>query len=333
MKNTKRVLAFLVGAAMMLPMASAEGTLASGDYEATSQGFGGAVTVKVTVTDGKVTAATITGDKETEAIGGAAIKTLTEKLIGVSSADEVDTVASATVTSNAVKAALADCLRQAAGEEKAETALVDGVYTGEGSGFNLTQKVQVTVEIKDGKIASVTVGDNGETMGMIAAVEDKWIPRVVENQSLAVDAICGATASSNGVRAAVVNALESAGMDVSGLYTPIAKVDAAEEYNVDIVVVGMGSSGTTAALRRRNPARMSLPSTRLASGEARAQRLPVPRTSTHPVRSRAKSWTGKTRLTASTPRRRAKSWWTRMPSMRRGRTTRRWTVCRARSRS
>ena len=42
MKNTKRVLAFLVGAAMMLPMASAEGKLASGNYEATSQGFGGA---------------------------------------------------------------------------------------------------------------------------------------------------------------------------------------------------------------------------------------------------------------------------------------------------
>ena len=158
MKNTKRVLAFLVGAAMMLPMASAEGKLASGNYEATSQGFGGAVTVKVTVTDGKVTAATITGDKETETIGGAAIKTLTEKLIGVSSADEVDAVASATVTSNAVKTALADCLRQAAGEEKTETALVDGVYTGEGRGFNLTQKVQVTVEIKDGKIVSVTVG-------------------------------------------------------------------------------------------------------------------------------------------------------------------------------
>ena len=166
----------------------------------------------------------------------------------MSSADEVDAVASATVTSNAVKTALADCLRQAAGEEKTETALVDGVYTGEGRGFNLTQKVQVTVEIKDGKIVSVTVGDNGETMGMIAAVEEKWIPRVVENQSLAVDAICGATASSNGVRAAVVNALESAGMDVSGMYKAIPKVNAAEEYNVDIVVVGMGSSGTTAAL-------------------------------------------------------------------------------------
>ena len=157
MKNTKRVLAFLVGAAMMLPMASAEGKLASGNYEATGQGFGGAVTVKVTVTDGKVTAAAITGDKETETIGGAAIKTLTEKLIGVSSADEVDAVASATVTSNAVKTALADCLRQAAGEEKTETALVDGVYTGEGRGFNLTQKVQVTVEIKDGKMKKSVV--------------------------------------------------------------------------------------------------------------------------------------------------------------------------------
>ena len=44
MKNTKRVLAFLVGAAMMLPMASAEGKLASGNYEANAQGFGGAVT-------------------------------------------------------------------------------------------------------------------------------------------------------------------------------------------------------------------------------------------------------------------------------------------------
>ena len=95
MKNTKRVLAFLVGAAMMMPMVSAE---SANEYEATAQGFGGPVTVKITVDGGKVTAATITGDKETETIGGAAIKMLTEKLIGVSSADEVDAVASATVT-------------------------------------------------------------------------------------------------------------------------------------------------------------------------------------------------------------------------------------------
>lgn len=53
-----------------------------------------------------------------------------------------------------------------------------------GTRFNLTQKVQVTVEIMDGKIVSVTVGDNGETMGMIAAVEEKWIPRGEESGAL-----------------------------------------------------------------------------------------------------------------------------------------------------
>ena len=174
MKNTKRVLAFLVGAAMMMPMVSAE---SANEYEATAQGFGGPVTVKITVDGGKVTAATITGEKETPAIGGEAIKMLSEKLIGVSSADEVDAISNATITSTAVKNALADCLRQASGEEKTAAALVDGTYEGEGSGFNLTQKVHVTVEVKDGKIANVTVDDNGETMGMIAAVEEKWIPR------------------------------------------------------------------------------------------------------------------------------------------------------------
>lgn len=105
MKNTKRVLAFLVGAAMMMPMVSAE---SANEYEATAQGFGGPVTVKITVDGGKVTAATITGEKETPAIGGEAIKMLSEKLIGVSSADEVDAISNATITSTAVKNALAD---------------------------------------------------------------------------------------------------------------------------------------------------------------------------------------------------------------------------------
>ena len=130
----------------------------------------------------------------------------------------------------------------------AEIALPDGVYAGEGSGFNLTVKVPVEVEIKDGKIAGVTVGENGETMGMIAAAQNLYIPRVIETQSLSVDAITGATLSSVGVRMGIVDALTKAGADVNALYVPIAKSDAQETYDVDIVVVGMGSSGTTAAL-------------------------------------------------------------------------------------
>ena len=76
--------------------------------------------------------------------------------------------------------------------EPAGTALADGVYTGEGNGFNLTAKIPVTVEVKDGKIASVEVGENGETMGFIAAVVNTFIPRMIDRQSLAVDALTGA---------------------------------------------------------------------------------------------------------------------------------------------
>lgn len=124
----------------------------------------------------------------------------------------------------------------------------DGTYTAEGSGFSLTAKIPVTVEVKDNKITSITVGKNGETMGMIAAVENLYIPRVIEHQSLAVDAITGATASSLGVRTAVADCLGQAGADASLLNTKIPKSTATETDDVDIVVVGMGSSGTCAAL-------------------------------------------------------------------------------------
>ncbi len=201
-----------------------------GSYTASAQGFGGVVSVKLTVDSEKVTEITITGGDETPS-------------------DEIDAFSGATFTSTAVKAAVADCLAQASGQAPAEAApLTDGSYTAEGFGFNLTVRIPVTVEVKDGKIASVEVGENGETNGFIDTVIDKFIPRIVDSQSLAVDAITGATASSNGVRQGIVNALTDAGMDLSGMYAPIPKSNACEDYETDVLVIGMGSSGTTAAL-------------------------------------------------------------------------------------
>ena len=248
----KRILAFSLCLCLLFSLAvigHAEGGFQPGEYEASAPGFGGTVTVKLTLDGEKVVAASVEGPDETPTVGGLAVEQYPERLIGITSADEVDGVSGATFTSTAVKDAVATIFRLAAGEVPAEAApLTDGSYSAEGFGFNLTVRVPVTVEVKDGRLAAITVGENGETNGFIQTVENVFIPRLIENQSLAVDALTGATATCNGVRQGVEKALSEAGMDLSGLYTPVAKVDAAEEYETDVLVVGMGSSGTTAAL-------------------------------------------------------------------------------------
>ncbi|MBR4550546.1 MAG: FAD-dependent oxidoreductase [Oscillospiraceae bacterium] len=247
----RKVLSLILCACLLLSLSCvvlAEG-FTPGEYEATAQGFGGPVTVKLSFDADKVTAVSIEGAGETPTVGGAAIEQFRTRLVGIASPDEVDGVSGATFTSTAVKTAVAACFAQAQGEETAEAApLVDGSYSAEGFGFNLTVRVPVTVEVKDGMLAAIEVGENGETNGFIDTVVNTYIPRVIENQSLAVDALTGATATCNGVRQGVENALTDAGMDLSGLYTPIEKSTASETYETDILVVGMGSSGTTAAL-------------------------------------------------------------------------------------
>jgi len=84
------------------------------------------------------------------------------------------------------------------------------------------------------------------------------IPRMLEHQSVYVDVITGATASSVAVRQGVIEALtqamEAAGTDPGeGLKAfqtvPEKKTGVTETINTGILVVGMGGSGTTAAMR------------------------------------------------------------------------------------
>ena len=124
----------------------------------------------------------------------------------------------------------------------------DGTYTAEVTGFNLMGKVPVTVEIKDGKMVSISIGENGETNGMPQMVEKYMIPRMLENQTVSVDVITGATSTSAAVRMGVMLCLEQAGADMAQFNADLPKSEAVEEYTVDVVVVGMGGSGTAAAL-------------------------------------------------------------------------------------
>lgn len=89
--------------------------LKDGIYSATEQGFGGDVTVEITVKDGKLSDVKVTGSDETEGQGGLeAINdgTYAKRLLEKAS-PEIDGIAGATITTNAVKDAMAEALKKA----------------------------------------------------------------------------------------------------------------------------------------------------------------------------------------------------------------------------
>jgi len=82
----------------------------------------------------------------------------------------------------------------------------DGVYIGESVGYRPGFLVEVTV--KNGRVEKVQVIDHNEVRIIYWRRAMRIIPReIVKRQSTALDALSGATATSNGIFAAVENAL------------------------------------------------------------------------------------------------------------------------------
>ena len=161
-----------MGLAMMLAVApmtfgSAE-TFTAGEYEATAAGFGGNVTVKITVDSETVTAVEVTGENETPALGGAAIEGYNTSLVGVTDADSVEVTSGATITSTAVKEAFASALAQAKGEETANDAPIAftaGTYTASAKGYN--GDVTVDVTFSDTAVTAIEVTASSETAHVV----------------------------------------------------------------------------------------------------------------------------------------------------------------------
>lgn len=85
---------------------------------------------------------------------------------------------------------------------------VDGTYTGSGTGFGGTITVQVTVS--NHKIASINILDASSETASYFANAQGVVNRIISSQSPNVDAVSGATYSSNGIITAVQNALSQA---------------------------------------------------------------------------------------------------------------------------
>ncbi|MDO4492552.1 MAG: FAD-binding protein [Clostridia bacterium] len=221
--------------------------------EGTSAGFGGEVKVVLDVVDGKIVSAAVTGDAETPAIGGAALEKLVAQLTETGSAD-IDGVAGATITSNAVKEAAKAALN---GGATAEAKLADGTYSAEAYGFEMAVSNKLTATVENGKIVAIAFGEgSGDTPPMRDTVAAKLFPRIIETQSVGVDSICGATVTSGAVKTAVADciaqALAAAGCEadaIAAFKTVPEKKGGSEELTTQVLVIGMGGSGTYTALR------------------------------------------------------------------------------------
>ena len=128
-----------------------------------------------------------------------------------------------------------------------------GTYTGVGDseiGGKGAIEVSVTVD-ENGVVTDIQVTKNGDTAGIADAAVEAMPSRIMAAQSANVDGVSGATMTSEAIKMAVLDAVTAAGLDTvkwsTYVATEAAKADDAT-YNTDIVIIGAGGAGMTAAL-------------------------------------------------------------------------------------
>lgn len=128
-----------------------------------------------------------------------------------------------------------------------------GTYTGVGDseiGGKGAIEVSVTVD-ENGVVTDIQVTKNGDTAGISDAAVEAMPGRIMAAQSANVDGVSGATMTSEAIKMAVLDAVTAAGLDTvkwsTYAATEAAKADDAT-YTTDIVIVGAGGAGMTAAL-------------------------------------------------------------------------------------
>ena len=197
-----------------------------GTYKGSANGYGGKVTVNVTVSKKTMTAIdVVSAPGETDSFFQRAKGVIDEMLTAQST--DVDVVSGATYSSNGIIGAVKNALfgtesnnataanaGNAGGSAPSVSKVSesgtwkDGTYTGSGKGFGGTISVKVTV--KDGKISAIDVTSaSGETASYFSKAKG-IIPKMISGQTTNVDAASGATYSSNGIITAVRNALSKA---------------------------------------------------------------------------------------------------------------------------
>ena len=201
-----------------------DGTYQDGTYTGTAQGFGGSITVRVTISGGKITAIDIVS-------AAAETPSYFARAKGVI----------ATYSSNGIIIALKRALTKAAGgsaaEEEPGTTVTpsapdepaqpdaftdgtyrDGIYTGTAEGYG--GDITVSVTVADGKIHAVDIVSAEDETPSYLEKAKAVIAQVLDRQTPNVDTVSGATYSSNGILNAIRRALSQAAGEEEQPETP-----------------------------------------------------------------------------------------------------------------
>jgi uncharacterized protein with FMN-binding domain len=134
--------------------------------------------------------------------------------------------------------------------EEGRTPVRDGTYIAEGIGKSVTTPITVSTTFTGNTLIDISIGANGETGPILDSVKSLMLPRIIEAQSLGVDAIAGATYSSVGVKQAVAAAIDQAGGNSEEWYvSPPKSSQLVKLTGYDVIVVGLGGAGMTAYLK------------------------------------------------------------------------------------
>ena len=212
---------------------TASGAYSDGVYKGSGEGFRGDIDVTVTVENGIISDINIDSYKDDKEFFQKAKSGVISAIIKSQSTD-VDAVSGATFSSNGIIEAVKNALGEETGEAAESTTkqaqkrkkssvtateavtesskasqqtgkYADGVYTGTGSGFRGATNVTVTIE--NGEITDITIDSYQDDKKYFSRAESSVTEDIIDSQSVDVDAVSGATFSSNSIKEAVADAL------------------------------------------------------------------------------------------------------------------------------
>lgn len=188
-------------------VAKGDFALNDGYYEGTGNGFAGLVKLFIEIKDKSIIGIYIVKTSDDAGFFNRAKEGVTASILEKQSTD-VDTVSGATYSSwgiiDAVKNALMGETEDAFTIGKGDFDIADGTYTGSAQGYSGT--VTVSVKVENRTITAIDIISQSDTESYFERAKSV-IRTILTNQTVNVDAVSGATFSSNGIIGAVKNAL------------------------------------------------------------------------------------------------------------------------------